>query len=338
MLVYGDPQFDETLGTMLTRLRACLETLTIFDDIDGLRRLLIQAGQLEQAVQDHWPEPDAEARRLIVHTQKITELAAAAFYAVWAGANQQGTKARGESQRALASMAEQFEPLESVTNITVTVKVPEGFEFYGLYPEQYCASALRWLAERPSALPRRAMVVGIRSIGTSLSAVVAAALNAAEWRTHRLTMRPDGDAFRRTARINRQDLAGCECALIVDEGPGLSGSSMAAGAEALAGAGIPTERIAFFPGHDGEPGPAASGQVRQRWAATARYFTPLTQMRWNGVSLQECLLAKAAELCPSESPWKNIQDLGGGLWRSFIFPSEADWPAVATCYKLTKSR
>src|SRR5206468_830605 len=105
MLVYGDPQFDETLGAMLTRLRACLKTLTIFDDIDELRRLLIQAGQLEQAVQDHWPEPDVEARRLIIHAQKITELAAAAFYAVWAAVNQQGTKAREESQRALASVA-----------------------------------------------------------------------------------------------------------------------------------------------------------------------------------------------------------------------------------------
>src|SRR2546422_10259285 len=161
MLVYGDPQFDETLGTMLTRLRACLENCrsrreealcisdcglriadfdqslltsaaTILDDIDGLRRLLIQAGQLEQAVQDHWPEPDVEARRLIIHAQKTTELAAAAFYAVWAGANRQGTKAREESQRALASVGEQLDPLESMANITVTVKVPEGFEFYGL--------------------------------------------------------------------------------------------------------------------------------------------------------------------------------------------------------------
>src|SRR5437870_2593843 len=46
--------------------------------------------------------------------------------------------------------------------------------------------------------------------------------------------------------------------------PNRLGKPPGAVAEALAGAGIPTERVAFFPGHDGEPGPAASAQVRQR--------------------------------------------------------------------------
>src|SRR5207248_10773774 len=55
----------------------------------------------------------------------------------------------------------------------VTVNAPEGYAFYALYPEQYCVAAERWLADHPDARSGRTLVVGARSIGTSLSAVVA---------------------------------------------------------------------------------------------------------------------------------------------------------------------
>ena len=51
------------------------------------------------------------------------------------------------------------------------VSIPEGFAFYGLHPLAF-ADALKQLA----ALPPRVGVIGIRSIGTTLSAVTAAAL------------------------------------------------------------------------------------------------------------------------------------------------------------------
>jgi len=62
--------------------------------------------------------------------------------------------------------------LRSTPDFTVRVKVPEGFAFYTLYPEQYCAAASRWCDEHATSA-RRVLVVGVRSIGTSLSALVA---------------------------------------------------------------------------------------------------------------------------------------------------------------------
>src|SRR5207248_4140661 len=124
--------------------------------------------------------------------------------------------------------------LDEALDTPLTVKIPEGFAFYALYPEQYCLAALHWLADHKTASPRRAAVVGIRSIGTTLSAVVSAALGAAGWEVQRLTVRPTGHPYSRQAEITREELGEAVWGLVVDEGPGQSGSSMAATAAALA--------------------------------------------------------------------------------------------------------
>src|SRR3954465_15348575 len=55
----------------------------------------------------------------------------------------------------------------------VEISVPEGYAYYALQPRTYGDAALRFYREvRPEAV----VVIGIRSIGTSLSAVAAAAL------------------------------------------------------------------------------------------------------------------------------------------------------------------
>src|SRR4051812_26576889 len=158
-------------------------------DIEALRTLLIQAGQFEQAVQDQWPQPaDDFTSAFVLQVQQITDHAAAAFYARWAE-SRPFPRGGFQLEESLGRMREQLEQLDSPPDVVLTVKVPEGFEFYALYPEQYCASAVRWAAEHHCAAPQ-AVVVGIRSIGTTLSALVAAALNANGWQAHRFTLRP----------------------------------------------------------------------------------------------------------------------------------------------------
>ncbi len=111
---------------------------------------------------------------------------------------------------------------------TLRVKEAEGYAFYALYPETYLEAARR------SGLDRGTTVIGIRSIGTGLAALVAAALDAAI----PATVRPVGHPFRREIRI---DTALAEhltadpdrSFAIVDEGPGLSGSSFGAVADWL---------------------------------------------------------------------------------------------------------
>src|SRR6476646_1620462 len=116
------------------------------------------------------------------------------------------------------------------------ISVPEGYAYYALYPEDYAAAAQRFLRE---TRPRQAVVVGIRSIGTSLSSVVAATLEQAGCNVSSFTVRPHGHPFDRTVHWQGVDIEPNAWFLIVDEGPGLSGSSFAAVARRLSELGVP---------------------------------------------------------------------------------------------------
>jgi hypothetical protein len=138
--------------------------------------------------------------------------------------------------------------------------VPEGFAFYAVYPEAYAVAARRL---KLLATPR---VIGIRSIGTTLGAVVAAALDAPP----AISVRPSGDPFVRRVELPSAVINGDAHYVIVDEGPGLSGSSFGSVADWLQERGIPLERIAFLPSHAGDLGPQASDAHRERWRCAQR--------------------------------------------------------------------
>ncbi len=142
----------------------------------------------------------------------------------------------------------------------VTCKQAEGYAFYALYPETYA------LAARCSGLGPDTLVIGLRSIGTGLAAMVAAALGARS-----LTLRPHGDPFARKVvpgpELTNLVLSNAEARFaIVDEGPGLSGSSFGCVADWLEDHGVARDRIHAFPGHDGPLGLAVSARHRDRWA------------------------------------------------------------------------
>src|SRR5947209_8245539 len=183
-----------------------------------------------------------------------------------------------------------FGSAASLGNETVTVKVPEGYAFYALFPEQYCATTLNWTQQNSD--PREALVIGLRSIGTSLSAVVKETLCQLGWKTRRITVRPDGHPFQRQLTLPAIYIASNSPVLIVDEGPGISGSSMTAVARAFISAGF--GNIHFLPGHSYEPGIAAAPEVREIWRQTPRHVTPLEKIRWHGLSLEQSLLVQSA--------------------------------------------
>jgi hypothetical protein len=137
---------------------------------------------------------------------------------------------------------------------------PEGFAYYAVYPEAYVEAARRL---KLSGAP---LVIGIRSIGTTLGSIVAAALGA----RLPVTVRPFGDPFARQAELPTEILDERSHYVIVDEGPGLSGSSFGAVADWLEAHHVPLERIAFLPSHDGEPGPQCSDPHRLRWRQVQR--------------------------------------------------------------------
>jgi hypothetical protein len=203
----------------------------------------------------------------------------------------------------------------------IRVKAAEGHAFYALYPETYLEAARR------SGLGRTTRVIGIRSIGTGLSALVAAALGA----PLPVTVRPRGHPFRReivadpalaAAALGSPDAA----IAVVDEGPGLSGSSFGAVADWLEGAGIRRERLHFFPSHDGDPGPHASPRHRASWRAARRFVVGMDALILAEPSGPHRLHAWVAGLVGSlEGP---LQDISGGAWRALGGRDPSGWPAA----------
>jgi len=183
----------------------------------------------------------------------------------------------------------------------------EGFAYYALHPLGYAE-----VLQKVPSLSETVMVLGIRSIGATLSAVTAAAARRAGHNERRTTVRPEGHPYYRETRFSPQQLESItETAakngsfLIVDEGPGLSGSSFLSVAEALVAAGAPRESISIICGHepDLESLQTTSGPERA------------SQFRWLAVN-NDCRRPQQAEL------W-----VGGGEWRKLTRFEEEDWPA-----------
>jgi len=189
MIVYGDPAYPATLSDMADRLRhqvaEALSHLGASDHpdllsglarLDALRALLVEAGQFEQAAADAEVGP-----ALLEGVETITLCAAEAFSASFDRFDSH------EPLQHLQGVRGFLDRLPPLPREAVTVKVPEGFAFYCLYPEQYIQSARDWADAQRQDCAGRAVVVGIRSIGSTLSAVVSAALRHRGWRTTRLT-------------------------------------------------------------------------------------------------------------------------------------------------------
>lgn len=317
MIVYGDPQFSTTVTAALDQLELRPAATTL----DEARAHLIEAGEFEQAVADAFDDPD-----LISAAQDLTDELARNFVAA-----RGGDAIAPVTPTALARVRNLVPP---GANPEMTVKVPEGFAFYSLYPEQYVEAARQWSAQYKHGADHAVCVIGLRSIGTALSAVVRETLRADGWRTHRLTVRPAGHPFDRRVELRRDDLRGARLAIVVDEGPGLSGSSMAAVARALYDVGIRADAVSFFPAHDQEPGSAASPAVRDVWRRTRRYTSAVASLRWNGRSLQETLARETTRL--TNAAPRDIHDLSGGLWRRFAYPDESMWPAANIAFERAK--
>ena len=190
------------------------------------------------------------------------------------------------------------------------VSTPEGFSYYALHPLDY-SDLLDTVGAETSA--PAAAVIGIRSIGTTLSAIVKAWFINRGIAAQRTTVRPVGHPFDRKLCLEETQREWiCSNAQsgaafwIVDEGPGLSGSSFLATAEALLEAGVSPQRITLLP--SSEPN-------------LANLFTENAASRWNRF--------RTFALTPTRHiPAEAAQDLSWGAWRRLVFPSDSDWPAV----------
>lgn len=332
MIVYGDAQYRATVQSLVAGLNGSLDRLSCSPlTLEGVRSALIRAGEVEQAVADASLSPAVERWHLSVRT--LTDHLAAAFEVA---RNAAPGLDCGGGQASLCQARRVLEDLPATPDLELTVRVPEGFAHYALYPEQYARAAECWAAEHPADPHEEALVAGIRSIGTSLSAVVAATLRAAGWNARRLTVRPAGHPWDRKTHLQPAEVGQPAWVLIVDEGPGLSGSSMASVAEALEAAGVDARRIVFLPGHGGQPGSAAPESSRRWWGRVPRIVVSRDELRWQGRALPEALARRVPEFADGAGLVAAIEDFAGGLWRNLACGREAPWPAVCPAWERPK--
>jgi hypothetical protein len=150
---------------------------------DDVTALLVEAGILEAAIADAL-FPEADGRSALADSLRDASLAAGRlFRASWRGAPSADLRRGAEALAALLDEVGRG-PLPA----TVRPKVPEGYAYYALYPETYLAAAERWARDTDGG--RAVVVVGVRSIGASLAAVVAATLEGAGVAVSSLTLRP----------------------------------------------------------------------------------------------------------------------------------------------------
>jgi len=275
---------------------------------------LLRAGELECGLADADGE-DAHPAELL--TDRIADALMEAE--PWSGcqssdfqtSNSPPANFQNISFQALLEAAQGLAAIEQLSTATA-----EGFAYYALHPLAY-ADVLEQVCGPAAPL----LVVGIRSIGTTLSAMMAAAARRQGRKIERLTVRPQGHPYNRSAEFSARQLAAIDqyaswgaTFAVVDEGPGLSGSSFLAVAEALERAGAPREKIVLASSHSPNVDALCADDAARRW----RRF--------------RCVAVSGEVRRPS----KAIDFIGGGKWRHRAFTSEPDWPATWTSFERLK--
>lgn len=249
---------------------------------------LIAAGELECALLDA-PNSDIPGDDSAALAGQITDALA---YAVLTG-----------EKHSLSSILQMAERISAPS--TYPVAVQEGFAYYALHPRKLAA-----LVER-LPLGRQTSVLGIRSIGVTLSAVACAALCRRGIECQRMTVRPTGHPYDRKLEANsvlREWISRSSDAdfLVVDEGPGISGSSFLAVAEALTECGVESRQIHLLGTREIDPANLRAENAPARWQ---RY---------------EYHCVQSAPLLPAEAG----ESLSGGTWRRHFTCEEEDTPAT----------
>ena len=311
MLVYGDLTWPISAGTELAEIRQAVNEARSGTSADERQRLtsdlLVRVGMFTQAILDlQFCEREMDEATPVTDTCHALLLAVGRMHA--------GDDTDVEGLLGMLPLLESQHLLP---------RMPEGLTQYAVYPEQYV------LAARTAVLRAegRVHVLGLRSIGTCLAAAVAGTFGT---RAVLYTVRPTGHPFARTLAIGpaleARMLEDKEDAdyLIVDEGPGLSGSSFCAALHWLEDHGVGHQQIHLFPSHAGEPGPKVSCENRQRYAGSAKHVQ----------SFERAILSPGPRCAPLADWFEalrgrttDMRDLSGGQWRALFYSSEGDYPA-----------
>jgi hypothetical protein len=307
---YVDVLEKRASGDILEELNGLADQLanplcpTIPGKVLGIARDgLILSGMLEQALAD-----DPEISSATARTAQGINVSASALSDWWADRVVAPGDAAGDMM-----------PTTLVRSaVPLSIVVPEGYLFYALFPELY-AQVGRDMARESSGV--RYVVVGVRSIGTSLSAALAAGLRSAGCLVARHTVRPIGDPFDRKVIIPPDIQAAWREAadrgtrfVAVDEGPGLSGSTLASVVRAFHRAGVFPDRIVIVCANPPGPLPKSGPEVQAIWQTTAVHSVQPASERL----LSGCIPGLLSGAC--HAGLQLDRDLSWGAWREKAAP------------------
>ncbi len=286
MLVFREERRISSARDLVRPLRHILERADsrLRDGREKILEGLLRAGELECALADAANESHPNAAAL-------TDVLAKSFI--------------GLPNRGLAPQLSWLDSLDISKSIRLSR--PEGFAFYALHPLDF-VEALKQHNENPSA----AAVVGIRSIGTTLSATVRAYFAGKGIPAERTTVRPQGHPFAREVMLTeaqrellRKLLSQNAAFYVVDEGPGFSGSSFLATAEALVATGVPSSKIVLMCSTKPNLSALLAEDAATRW------------------KVFKTMVVQSGTQIPAEA-WDFF---GAGGWRERCFSHPSEWPA-----------
>ncbi len=287
MWIFRDGKRNACTRRLIKSLGASIEAGSAGDS-EGILDALIRAGELESALADF----GSPATSLLAG---LTDQLAQAFL--------HNQRPRCNPDNLAADLLRGELPSE------ITISPPEGFAFYALSPSDFVAGLSSLPAHR-----RHVGVIGIRSIGTTLSALAKAGIKRRGAHADRMTVRPTGHPFDRTTVLNQEQQRWiaefhqrAACFLIVDEGPGMSGSSFLSVAEALEREGVPANQIFLAGTRVPDPNTLRAPNAAARWE---RYH-------W------QCVTSQVHE------KFRDHMYFGADSWRGRHFPGE-QWPACWT--------
>jgi hypothetical protein len=282
MLVFRTDRRRGCAGELLQPLCAALRDRTQ----DGKLAALIFAGMLEAALSDAGCPGAADAAGV-------------------ADALAHGLPASAAAPMDLEQWLERVPASQEIS-----YSAPEGFAYYDVHPLQYAAAVRafpRFVRQASYA------VIGIRSIGTTLGAAIAAGCSQVGVDVQRISVRPGGHPYDRRTRFSPQETEWVQgrrqadaAFIVADEGPGRSGSSFLSVGDALIEQGVPRHRILFV--CSAEPD-------------VARLCAPDAARRWRNFA--SCVIP------PRHRSWESgVQDWSAGEWRRKVFDrSGRPWPS-----------
>ncbi|HVT06767.1 MAG TPA: hypothetical protein VHO67_04900 [Polyangia bacterium] len=325
--MFGDRQRRRSPAEQIQILRAALDAIAAcapgIERHAALVSVLLSAGELVQGLADAAFDTQG-CDRQDPASGAAMRVTVALGRAVWRSHGIGYAATPADLGDVAASLNEVERLAGAALEQAVTVRSAEGFQHYAVYPEAYALAAA-------AAFPGRAapLVVGIRTIGATLAAAVA---GAASDPGLPLTVRPIGHPFERRLSLG-DDVAQVLAAArgrpvaVVDEGPGLSGSSFGAVLDALEAAGVPESDARIFPSHGGGLGAAATPRNEARWQRVRRLYVPFEEAFLNASPEGPGLAAWLRDLTgPLDEP---PEDVGAGGWRRLHWPEPRWPPAIA---------